>query len=130
MVKVTPDVRSSLEEKNVPDELDKRLLEHYTGFSKVFKLLTSLKKPIVGHNLLLDLMFMHKQFYRPLPGEWDTKQLRCIIVERLFIINYFPFITEKYETFKKNINQLFPLVYDTKFLSFEMKKILGESKYY
>ncbi|XP_043272276.1 pre-piRNA 3'-exonuclease trimmer-like isoform X2 [Venturia canescens] len=103
VIKVSPEVRESLEKKNVPDKLNKKLLDYYIGFSKVFKLISSLKKPIVGHNLFLDLMFMHKQFYLPLP--------------------------ENYETFKKNVNRLFPLVYDTKFLSFEMKKILGETSW-
>lgn len=48
--------------------LEEALLDVYLGFSKVFKLLSSSKKTIIGHNILLDLMFMHQQFYKPLPG--------------------------------------------------------------
>lgn len=50
------------------DNLEEVLLDVYLGFSKVFKLLSSSKKMIIGHNILLDLMFMHQQFYKPLPG--------------------------------------------------------------
>lgn len=49
--------------------LDKALLDSFLGFSKVFKLLVELKKPIVGHNILLDLMYMYKLFYKPLPSK-------------------------------------------------------------
>jgi len=31
---------------------------------------------------------------------------------------------EKYIDFKNNIHQLFPIIYDTKFLSFELREIL------
>jgi len=34
------------------------------------------------------------------------------------------FFAEKYIDFKTNIHQLFPTIYDTKFLSYELKKIL------
>ncbi|KAL0105870.1 hypothetical protein PUN28_015945 [Cardiocondyla obscurior] len=78
--------------------LETVLLESYLGFSKVFKLLVSLKKPIVGHNSLLDYMFIHQQFYKPLP--------------------------KKYIDFKNNIHKLFPTIYDTKFLIFELREFL------
>jgi len=51
--------------------LEDALLDSYIGFSKVFKLLVNLKKPIIGHNIFLDLMFMHQQFYKPLPRTYD-----------------------------------------------------------
>lgn len=54
--------------KNDEENLEKELLDYYIGFSKVFKLLSSSKKIIIGHNILLDLMFMHQQFYKPLPS--------------------------------------------------------------
>lgn len=68
VIKVSADMRKLLEDEEV-NCLEEELLETYLGFSKIFKLLTSAKKPIVGHNLLLDLMFMHQQFYRPLPSK-------------------------------------------------------------
>ncbi|XP_076163424.1 pre-piRNA 3'-exonuclease trimmer isoform X2 [Ptiloglossa arizonensis] len=98
VIRVSPDMRNLLE-KDEDVSIETELLENCIGFSKVFKLLTSLKKPILGHNVLLDLMFMHQQFYRPLPSD--------------------------YNQFKSNIHALFPEIYDTKFLSFEVKKQLS-----
>ncbi|XP_024876104.1 pre-piRNA 3'-exonuclease trimmer-like [Temnothorax curvispinosus] len=97
VIKVPPDSRRILEEEE-GSILENVLLESYIGFSKVFKLLVSLKKPIIGHNSFLDFMFMHQQFYKPLP--------------------------RKYTDFKNNIHKLFPTIYDTKFLSFELREIL------
>ena len=39
-------------------------------------------------------------------------------------MNIICFFAEKYIDFKNNIHQLFPTIYDTKFLSYELKKIL------
>lgn len=42
-----------------------------------------------------------------------------------FIVkNDYYFSLEKYSTFKKNIHQLFPTLFDTKYLSYELKKVL------
>nr|XP_031827939.1 pre-piRNA 3'-exonuclease trimmer-like isoform X1 [Nomia melanderi] len=95
VVRVSNDMRNMFEQDNIC--LEQELLDTYIGFSKIFKLLVTLKKPIVGHNMLLDLMFMHQQFYNPLP--------------------------QKYKEFKNNIHSIFPQVYDTKFLSYQLKKI-------
>ena len=31
-------------------------------------MLTVLCQPLIGHNSLMDMMFLHEKFYRPLPG--------------------------------------------------------------
>ncbi|KMQ98242.1 poly -specific ribonuclease parn-like domain-containing protein 1 protein [Lasius niger] len=98
VMKIPPDSRKVLEQEE-GSILENVLLESYIGFSKVFKLLVTLKKPIIAHNAMLDLMFIHQQFYKPLP--------------------------QKYTDFKDNIHQLFPTVYDTKFLSFELRELLS-----
>ncbi|XP_046744638.1 pre-piRNA 3'-exonuclease trimmer-like [Diprion similis] len=95
--RVDKEMRTILEEKE-DNKLEETLVNSYLGFSDIFKLIVSLKKPIVGHNVLLDLMFMHQQFYMPLP--------------------------DKYNTFKNNIHRLFPTIYDTKHLSFELKRLV------
>jgi len=59
--------------------LENALLESYIGFSKVFKLLITLKKPIIAHNAFLDFMFLHQQFYKPLPRMYS-----CVIITNLF----------------------------------------------
>lgn len=69
VIKVTKEQRKEFELRE-KGELEEELLNYYIGFSKVFKLLVDLKKPIVGHNSLVDLMYMHQQFYKPLPSEF------------------------------------------------------------
>ncbi|XP_013145975.1 PREDICTED: poly(A)-specific ribonuclease PARN-like domain-containing protein 1 [Papilio polytes] len=78
--------------------LEKNLLEKLLGFSNIIKLLVQYKKPIIGHNLFMDLILLHNQFIGPLP--------------------------KKYSIFKKNINNMFPEVFDTKYISHEMGKKL------
>ncbi|XP_032672518.1 pre-piRNA 3'-exonuclease trimmer-like isoform X2 [Odontomachus brunneus] len=97
VIKVQPDIKESWEKEEGP-MLENTLIESYISFSKVFKLLVTLKKPMVGHNALLDLMFIHQQFYKPLP--------------------------RKYIDFKNNIHKLFPIIYDTKFISFNLWEVL------
>ncbi|XP_078035715.1 pre-piRNA 3'-exonuclease trimmer isoform X2 [Augochlora pura] len=104
VIRVSEDMRKVYEEDN-DSNVEKTVLDTYEGFSKVFKLLTSLKKPIVGHNILLDLMLMYQQFYKPLP--------------------------KSYSEFKTIIHSLFPELYDTKHLSHEFtKKMEIEHKEY
>ncbi|XP_076754248.1 pre-piRNA 3'-exonuclease trimmer [Xylocopa sonorina] len=101
VIRVTPDMHELLEKED-NNRLEKALLDSYLGFSKIFKLLSSSKKPIIGHNNLLDLMFIHQQFYKPLP--------------------------ESYKEFKSNVHSLFPQIYDTKFVSFELRKVLSKDE--
>lgn len=62
--------RKEYEENKQKDKsLEEDMLDSLLGFSRLFKLLVELKKPIVGHNLLLDLMLMYKQFHEQLPSK-------------------------------------------------------------
>ena len=70
------------------------------GFTKIFRLLIEHKKPLILHNGFMDLMFLYEKFYEPLP---DT-------------------VAE----FKTKVNELFPLIYDTKHISTEMKKVTAQ----
>ncbi|CAG9783910.1 unnamed protein product [Diatraea saccharalis] len=79
--------------------LEENLINSLLGFSQIIYLLEAYNKPIVGHNMFLDIILLHNQFIGPLP--------------------------EKYITFKKNINQIFPVIYDTKYISHEMSKRLS-----
>ena len=78
MIKVLPESRQILEQEE-GSILENVLLESYVGFSKVFNLLVTLKKPIIAHNAFLDFMFIHQQFYKPLPRMYN-----CIIIAYLF----------------------------------------------
>ncbi|XP_067118979.1 pre-piRNA 3'-exonuclease trimmer-like isoform X2 [Centruroides vittatus] len=51
---------------------------------------------MVGHNLMLDLLFLYHHFYKPLP--------------------------KKYSEFKKNIHKLFPVIFDTKHIIWSLRK--------
>ncbi|XP_071479851.1 poly(A)-specific ribonuclease PNLDC1-like [Diadema antillarum] len=78
-----------------------KIVDLLLGFTKVFRAISESKKPLIGHNLLTDLLLMFQKFQNPLPGS--------------------------YATFKREIHQLFPKVYDTKFLAFEMRKSMNEA---
>lgn len=71
VMKIPPEARKMFEQKE-GCILEDVLLESYIGFSKVFKLLVALKKPIIAHNALLDFMFMYQQFYKPLPRMYKS----------------------------------------------------------
>nr|XP_045015025.1 poly(A)-specific ribonuclease PNLDC1 isoform X2 [Jaculus jaculus] len=65
-----------------------QLLLSARGFSIFFQMLVKAQKPLVGHNMMVDLLHLHDKFFRPLP--------------------------ESYEEFKENIHNLFPILIDTK----------------
>lgn len=89
--------------KNAPIAiLEDNLIAYLLGFLHVIKLLETHKKPIVGHNMFLDMLFLHNQFIGPLP--------------------------DSYTMFKKNINSVFPTIFDTKYISHAMSKKLTFSE--
>lgn len=57
--------------KDENKSLEADLMDSLLGFSRLFKLLVELQKPIVGHNLLLDLMIMYNQFHEQLPSKFS-----------------------------------------------------------
>ncbi|XP_073983043.1 pre-piRNA 3'-exonuclease trimmer-like isoform X3 [Rhodnius prolixus] len=76
------------------------LIKSLLGFTEVFKLLMKSKKPLVGHNLLYDLLIMYHQFYQDLPPS--------------------------YNSFKSTLHEMFPEIYDTKLMAFEIQKLLNK----
>ncbi|KAI1293799.1 Poly(A)-specific ribonuclease PARN [Halotydeus destructor] len=78
----------------------KDILTEATGISGIVQLLVKYAKPVIGHNLLLDLMHVINQFVTPLPAT--------------------------YKEFKQTVHSLFPAVYDTKFIAstLDFKQIL------
>ncbi|ELK09955.1 Poly(A)-specific ribonuclease PARN-like domain-containing protein 1 [Pteropus alecto] len=65
-----------------------KILLSARGFSVFFQMLVKAQKPLVGHNMMMDLLHLHEKFFRPLP--------------------------ESYDQFKLNIHNLFPVLIDTK----------------
>ncbi|NWU92228.1 PNDC1 ribonuclease, partial [Upupa epops] len=89
MVKKVSVQRRQLLENSCYDWCKKEfILLSARGFTNLFLTLVKVKKPLVGHNMLMDLMHLHEKFYEPLP--------------------------ESYEEFKRNIHNLFPVLIDTK----------------
>ena len=92
----TEDLTSKMEELKIdPDEqlntdLAKLIREEY-GFTVIMDILVEAKKPLIGHNMIFDIMFLYHQF-----------------------IDEFP---ESYDEFTRSWASNFPLTYDTKLLS-------------
>ncbi|XP_071596585.1 poly(A)-specific ribonuclease PNLDC1 isoform X1 [Heliangelus exortis] len=86
--KVSPQHRRLLENSSYDFCQKDLILMSARGFTNLFRTLVKAKKPLVGHNMLMDLMHLHDKFYKPLP--------------------------ESYEEFKRNIHNLFPVLIDTK----------------
>lgn len=82
--------------------LENETIDNLLGFARIFRLLTALKKPIVGHNCYYDLLLLIDNFDSPLP--------------------------EKYSEFKQLVTQLFPAVYDTKSISYAIRRNFPEEK--
>lgn len=78
--------------------LEEKLMNYLLGFSRIISLLEEYQKPIVGHNMFMDLVLLHNQFIGPLPN--------------------------KYAQFKSNISKTLPNLYDTKYISHELGKKL------
>ncbi|NWV42927.1 PNDC1 ribonuclease, partial [Grantiella picta] len=94
--KVSPEHRQLLENSSYDHCQKKLILLAARGFTNLFQILVKAKKPLVGHNMFLDLMHLHDKFYRPLP--------------------------ESYEEFKRNIHNLFPVIIDTKTVTKSVQK--------
>lgn len=84
--------------------LEKDIHDRLLGFTKVFRLLCNSSKPVIGHNLLLDLMLLLNICDKPLP--------------------------KSYKKFKEHITKSIPFIYDTKTISFNLlQKIPKEKKW-
>ena len=100
VTRVTPEERSKLDSDDEQSDIcyKEQLLNEMLGFTRVFRLLVTARKPIVGHNMLTDLLFMMDKFHMPLP--------------------------EDYNLFKKELHSIFPTIFDTKHIHNSMRKQL------
>lgn len=97
--RVTPNDYLALCKQN---SLEDKLHQDLLGFTKIFRLICNSDKPLIGHNLLIDLILLLNTFDRPLPNS--------------------------YKKFKTHLTKLLPNVYDTKTLSFELQPKLQKEK--
>lgn len=84
-------------------EEQERVLDYFLGFTKVFRLLKSCQKPIVGHNFLMDLMLFYQNFHKNLP------------------VSYY--------AFKEELHTIFPVIYDTKHMWANIKQVLEGKRF-
>ncbi|RWS12161.1 poly(A)-specific ribonuclease PARN-like domain-containing protein 1 [Dinothrombium tinctorium] len=75
-------------------------IKRSVGFSQVVRCLIETRKPIVGFNMMLDILYLYNDFYRKLP--------------------------RKLNTFKKEFVELFPETYDSKAIFNNSKKYYPE----
>ncbi|XP_056021406.1 poly(A)-specific ribonuclease PNLDC1-like isoform X2 [Ostrea edulis] len=97
VTKVTPEEGEKVTAKPRTDSSE--LHRSLTGFRRLFLLLIEQQKPLLGHNMLMDLLLIYDKFHKPLPAH--------------------------YRDFKTEIHRIFPLIIDTKQISTYMirKKI-------
>jgi poly(A)-specific ribonuclease len=87
--RMSPAQRQAKEEKDRQERVARAL--DRVGFTQVFDILASSRKPLVGHNCLYDLLFMLSHFLDTLPNSLAE--------------------------FKTLVSSLFPYIYDTKVLA-------------
>lgn len=96
--KVLPRQRWQMERQDLDRCRKERILLSVLGFTIIFRFIVAAKKPLVGHNMLMDLLHLYDKFYQPLP--------------------------ESYEEFKRNLHTLFPIIIDTKTVTRAVWKVL------
>ena len=99
VVKVSKERRMQLEGDESYEHLAEQLVDSMLGFTKVMRHLSESGKPVVGHNCLIDLLRIFRQFESELPPN--------------------------YELFKEKIHHLLPTIYDTKNICINVKKVVG-----
>ena len=99
VVKVSEERRKELEADEGCEQLAEQLVSSMLGFTKVLRHLSESGKPLVGHNCLIDLLRMFRQFESELPPN--------------------------YQLFKEKVHQLFPIIFDTKNICADIKKKVG-----
>lgn len=88
---------SQLIENSYDQEFEK-IIQSQIGFSRVLRVITENKKPVVGHNCLTDLLYIFDKFYKTLP--------------------------ESYKTFKSELHKVLPKIYDTKHISMMLRRTM------
>ena len=78
------------------EEKIKELVEEELGFSCFIEYLCNKKIPIIGHNIYYDMMFLYDKLIGDLP--------------------------EDFYSFKKQVHEYFPFIYDTKYISTVISK--------
>ncbi|KAJ2909717.1 hypothetical protein GGI21_001599 [Coemansia aciculifera] len=83
------------------------------GFCQIVDLLSAARKPVVGHNMLLDVMHAFSKFQQPLPAsrtEFGRKlaQFLPILIDTKYVIESTPAIKARYRT--SNLDEIGPML--------------------
>ncbi|KAJ2788186.1 hypothetical protein H4R21_007051, partial [Coemansia helicoidea] len=90
-----------------------RNVEEARGFCAVMDLLSAARKPVVGHNMPLDVLHAYDKFVRPLPetrAEFERKiqAFLPVLVDTKHIIESTPAIKSQYGT--SNLDEIAPML--------------------
>lgn len=77
--------------QEMKEERNKTILLENIGITYIIECLIQCPKPIVGHNICLDLLYIYNAFIAPLPAQ--------------------------YSEFKMSFHTLFPIIFDTKYIA-------------
>ena len=146
-----PERLSLSSNKSEQTGLEAALLTRLRGFSRIVDALIAVRIPIVGHNCLMDLLliyqgnasdsqsnYLRKFFCGPVMyGDNFLIKCGCNLVfqfwEKRVLLPPQQFVAdlpESYEKAKAAIHSAFPSVYDTKFMTFELRKLLDKNDLY
>ncbi|ETE64376.1 Poly(A)-specific ribonuclease PARN-like domain-containing protein 1, partial [Ophiophagus hannah] len=110
--KMNPQYRWVLENTAFDPCQREQILYSARGFTNIFQALVRAKKPLVGHNMLMDLLYLHEKFYKPLPGKAISNTSRIGSIE--FQFPQVSYLLELYETLCSVVNptdQLCPEIF-------------------
>ncbi|XP_008185451.2 pre-piRNA 3'-exonuclease trimmer [Acyrthosiphon pisum] len=101
ITKIEANTNSEILNKTIHENLKLNLLNKMMGIKYLMKLISKLKKPIIGHNCALDILILSNQFFTPLP--------------------------ENFKDFQNFVFNNFGPIYDTKLLCKEVKRIVSKN---
>ncbi len=111
------DLKERIKLLDMAEEEEESVINKMIGFSLVFKCLVEARKPIVGHNMIMDLLLIYHHFYKPLPSK---HLINFCFFKSLFFLFV---ILEKLNQFKSSLHSLFPYIFDTKCILFNERKV-------
>ncbi|KAJ2414270.1 hypothetical protein GGI10_002497 [Coemansia sp. RSA 2530] len=88
-------------------------IDEARGFCQIIDILSAARKPVIGHNMLLDVMHAYSKFYKPLPATRSAfgkslPQFLPILIDTKYIIESTPAIKARYRT--SNLDEIAPML--------------------
>ncbi|KAJ1989527.1 hypothetical protein GGI25_005531 [Coemansia spiralis] len=88
-------------------------IEESRGFCTIIDLLSEARKPVVGHNMPLDVLHAYSKFYKSLPDtrvdfEQAVSKFLPVLIDTKYIIESTPGIKARYKT--SNLDEIAPML--------------------